>query len=112
MGELWQHGAGELARMIAAGEVSSAEVVDAHLARIEAVNPALNAVTEVLADRARAARGGRRPGGRRRRDARTAARRAVHGQAEHRPRRVLDQLGAAGVRRRRARRPTRRSSSA
>jgi len=55
MDELWRRGAGELARMIAAGEVTSAEVVDAHLARIEAVNPALNAVTEVLADSAREA---------------------------------------------------------
>jgi amidase len=35
--------------------VSSREVVDAHLARIEAVNPTLNAITVVLAERARAA---------------------------------------------------------
>ncbi len=55
MSELWRKSAGALARMIAGGDVSSAEVVDAHLARIEAVNPALNAVTEVLADGARAA---------------------------------------------------------
>lgn len=55
MTELWQRGAGELAGMIARKEVSSREVVDAHLARIEAVNPALNAVTMVLGDSARAA---------------------------------------------------------
>jgi amidase len=55
MGELWAHGAGELAAMIAGKEVSSVEVVEAHLARIEAVNPALNAVTRVLAVDARAA---------------------------------------------------------
>src|SRR5262249_60936515 len=55
MTKLWQHGAGELAAMIAARKVSSAEVVDAHLARIDAVNPALNAVTRVLAEDARAA---------------------------------------------------------
>lgn len=50
--DLWRLGAGELAGVIAKGEVSSAEVVEAHLARIEAVNPALNAVTEVMAERA------------------------------------------------------------
>jgi amidase len=54
MDELWRLGAGELAAMIAKGEVSSAEVVDAHLARIDAVNPRLNALTQVLADEARA----------------------------------------------------------
>jgi amidase len=55
MSELWQRGAGELAAMIAAREVSSREVVEAHLERIEAVNPHLNALTRVLADEARAA---------------------------------------------------------
>ena len=55
MGELWRIGAGDLAHMIAAGDVTSAEVVDAHLARIDAVNPTLNAITEVLADSAREA---------------------------------------------------------
>ena len=54
MTELWTYGATELAAMIAARTVSSAEVVEAHLARIEAVNPALNAVVRVLADEARA----------------------------------------------------------
>jgi amidase len=52
MTDLWRVGAGELAAMIARGDVSSAEVVEAHLRRIDAVNPALNAVTEVLADSA------------------------------------------------------------
>src|SRR6476620_9397154 len=40
--------------MIAAKEVSSVEVIEAHLGRIEAVNPVVNAVTRVLADEARA----------------------------------------------------------
>jgi len=53
--ELWRHGAGELAELIASREVSSREVVDAHLERIEAVNAHLNAVVLVLADEARAA---------------------------------------------------------
>lgn len=55
MTELWRHGARELAAMIAARKVSSVEVVDSHLERIEAVNPALNAVTVVLTQEARAA---------------------------------------------------------
>src|SRR4051794_41526037 len=53
--ELWRRGAGELAGMIAAGDVSAREVVDSNLARIEAVNGRLNAITVVLADEARAA---------------------------------------------------------
>jgi amidase len=53
--ELWRRGAGELAQLIAEGAVSSREVVDAHLERIEAVNGHLNAVVVVLADEARAA---------------------------------------------------------
>lgn len=55
MNELCTKGAGELAGLIASGKVKSAEVVDAYLARIEEVNPALNAVTVTLADEARAA---------------------------------------------------------
>ena len=51
--ELWKFGANELAAMIASKQVSSREVVDAHLARIEEVNPRLNAVVRVLADEAR-----------------------------------------------------------
>ena len=53
MSDLWRRGAGELAGMIARGEVSSMEVVSAHLERIEAVNPSLNAITELLAESAR-----------------------------------------------------------
>ena len=43
-----------LAALIAAREVSAAEVTDAALTRLEAVNPRLNAVTVTLADQARA----------------------------------------------------------
>ena len=53
MSELWRRGAGELAGMIALREVTSAEVVEAHLDRIAAVNPQLNAITRVLDDDAR-----------------------------------------------------------
>jgi amidase len=55
MREIWQHSAIELADLIAKRRLSSLEVVNAHLARIDAVNPALNAVVRVLADDARAA---------------------------------------------------------
>ena len=55
MTELWQQTASELAAMIAGKEVSSTEVIDAHLVRIERVNPQLNAITRVLGDEARAA---------------------------------------------------------
>jgi amidase len=54
MNELWQLSATELAQRIASRQLSSVEVVDAHLSRIDAVNPALNAVVRVLADEARA----------------------------------------------------------
>ncbi len=54
-GELWRRGALELAAMIAAGDVSSREVVVAHLARIDEVNGHLNAVVRRLDDAALAA---------------------------------------------------------
>jgi amidase len=54
MNELWRLSASDLARRIAAKQVSSAEVVEAHLARIEAVNPRVNAVVRLLAQEARA----------------------------------------------------------
>lgn len=51
---LWKLGAGETAARIAAREVSATEVIDAHLSRMDQVNPALNAVTRPLHDSARA----------------------------------------------------------
>jgi amidase len=54
MTELWRRSAIELAGLIARREASASEVVDAHLARIDAVNPKLNAIVRVLADSARA----------------------------------------------------------
>ena len=53
--ELWRRGAGELAALIRDKQVSSVEVVQAHLDRIEAVNGPVNAVTVTLADEALAA---------------------------------------------------------
>ncbi len=53
--QLWQRSARELAQLIASKQASSAEVVEAHLARIDAVNPKVNAVVRVLAEEARGA---------------------------------------------------------
>ena len=54
MDEIIYSSATELARAIRDREVSSAEVVAAHLARIEEANPTLNAVVHLTADAARA----------------------------------------------------------
>jgi len=53
--ELWQRDATDLAALIAAGDVSACEVIDAHLDRIDHVNNHCNAITMVLADEARSA---------------------------------------------------------
>ena len=52
MSELWQKTATELGAIIHNKEASSREVVQAHLDRIERVNPKLNAITVVLAETA------------------------------------------------------------
>lgn len=53
MTDLTTLSASAIARAIQRGEMSSLEVVDAHLARIEAVNPAINAVVQLRAEAAR-----------------------------------------------------------
>jgi amidase len=53
--ELWQLDGVELAEMIRRRDVSCREVVDATLARLDAVNPRINAVVLALHDEARAA---------------------------------------------------------
>ncbi|HZV51036.1 MAG TPA: amidase [Candidatus Dormibacteraeota bacterium] len=50
--DLWRLSAMELAAVIRSREVSSREVVEAHLRRIEAVNPQVNAIPVVLAEAA------------------------------------------------------------
>ena len=55
MGELWGRSAVELAAMIRGREVSSREVVQAHLDRIEEVNPQVNAIVRLLPEQALAA---------------------------------------------------------
>ena len=67
--EIWQAGAVELARLIARRKVSPVEVVEATLARIQQLNPRLNAflslstgaLDEARAAERRVARGGRAP---------------------------------------------------
>jgi amidase len=54
---IWTWGAVDLAAAVAARQLSARDVVEAFLQRIEAVNPAVNAVTVVLAEEARAAAG-------------------------------------------------------
>lgn len=49
---LWRRSAADLAAAIRGKKASSREVVQAHLERIQAVNPKVNAVTVVLADAA------------------------------------------------------------
>src|SRR5438105_5960323 len=50
---LWRNSAREIARLIAVGEASAREVVDAHISRIQAVNPQLNALVVERFDAAR-----------------------------------------------------------
>lgn len=50
--ELWRMSAIDLAEAIRSRQISSQEVIEAQLRRIEAVNPSINAVTVVLAEQA------------------------------------------------------------
>ena len=50
--ELWRMSATELAEAIRSGQVSSREVIEAHLRRIEAVNNSINAVVIGMAEQA------------------------------------------------------------
>src|SRR4051794_30979519 len=53
--EIWELSAARQAAAIRAGELSSRELVTAHVERIEAINPAVNALRVVLAEQALAA---------------------------------------------------------
>jgi len=55
MSEPWQQSATALAAAIAAGELTASEALESCLARVEAVNGSVNAVTAVYAEQARAA---------------------------------------------------------
>ena len=57
------HDALGLAELVRSGEVSATELVDAAIARIDAVNPPLNAVVHRMDDTARAAAAGELPDG-------------------------------------------------
>lgn len=51
--KLWEKSATELHELVRSGEVRATEIIEAHLDRIVAVNPSVNAITAVLADDAR-----------------------------------------------------------
>ncbi|MEM9248425.1 MAG: amidase [Pseudomonadota bacterium] len=68
---LWKWSASEIARATRAGDVSALAVTEAALARMDAVNPELNAVVERLADEARREAAAR--------DARGAVKGPLHG---------------------------------
>ncbi|MBP0932194.1 MULTISPECIES: amidase [Streptomyces] len=53
--DLWRMPATAQAEAVRAGEVSAVELVESHLERIAEVNPRINAVTQLFADRARGA---------------------------------------------------------
>jgi amidase len=55
MSELWRLSAIEMARGVATGKLRSRALVEAHLDRIDSVNPRINAVVEVIRDEALAA---------------------------------------------------------
>ena len=50
--ELWRMSAKELAEAIRTKQVSTRDVIEAHLRRIEAVNPSINAVVILMAEQA------------------------------------------------------------
>lgn len=60
--DLMFRGAGELAGMVRSGEVSSVELVELSLRRIEELNPSLNAFVQIDGERALAAAADIRPG--------------------------------------------------
>jgi len=53
MDELWRRCAAELAALIAERQVTSREVIEAHLARIDEVSSRVNAVTATMAESTR-----------------------------------------------------------
>ena len=52
MDEIWLHGAVAIAGLIRQRALSSVEATDAFLHRIESVNPSINAVVALAAERA------------------------------------------------------------
>lgn len=55
MAEIWEMTAGAIATAVRTGELSAAEVTEAHLDRLARVNPAINAVVQEFPEEARAA---------------------------------------------------------
>lgn len=50
--EIWKHNAREIAEIFASGQASAVDIIKAHLARIDEVNPGLNAIVRRMDDQA------------------------------------------------------------
>ena len=112
--ELYYRSATELAAMLRAKQVSAREVVTAHLERIEALNPRINAIVTLTAERALRPGGRAGPARRPERVRRSAARTSGGPQGQSPHRRHPDHLRLPDPRRVRAghRRPGHRADEA
>lgn len=52
MSNLWEMSASEIADAVRSKQASAVDVTQAHLARIEATNPAINAIVQTFPDEA------------------------------------------------------------
>jgi amidase len=95
--DLWRMSATDLAEAIRSRQMSSQEVIEAHLRRIEAVNPSVNAVTVVLGEQALEAAKAADRAVSRWRCSTAVPRRPLHGQREYRPRRYANDPGTQGA---------------
>ena len=95
--DLWRMSALELAQVVRSGEASSREVIEAHLRRIEEVNPSINAVTVVFGEQALEAAKTADDAVAAGDDLPRIPRGALHRQGEHRPHRHADHPGAEGM---------------
>ena len=89
MEDLWRLSAEDLAALIRSKKVSAKEAASAALARLDAVNPAINAVVDHRPDEVLAQAARDRCGDRARRRCRSARGRAGHRQGQYRPGRAL-----------------------
>ena len=99
--ELIYSDATRLAELIRTREVSPVEVMKAHLDRIEAVNPRVNAIVTIVEDALESAR--KAEAAVQRGDAGTSARRALHGKGFDRHRNGADPTWNADLQRKNTR---------
>jgi amidase len=88
MTELWRKPATDLAQLVRIGAASATEITQDALARLDAVNPAINAVVQFMPEQAMASGEGNRRGSCPRRPAAATGRRAGDGQGQCRPGRL------------------------